>query len=198
MPRIQTHVNGTSSPPPRDEPDRDTADRSREAHMRGPMHETRESLSDARNTPRLETADLAWRQPLNLDAPPPRPGMVQRWVRAELRSEVDNLNWQTKNREGWTPRDPATIPDHESYFGTASHRGASVIRVGGLILMEMPEERLRSKRRYIKELSRRQEQSVSAEVEKVSREGVANGMSPIMREEEGTVSTGRRPVTMAD
>lgn len=202
MPRITSHIPGTSYPTRsiNDEPDFDTATRVRESHARQGMHEGRDTEADIRSLPRTDSSELAWRRPMNLDAPTPRPGMVQRWVRAEFRSENDNLNWQAKAREGWRPRDPNTVSSAESYFGfTASqHNGQGVIRVGGLILMEIEEQRLMAKRRAINAQTRRQEDSVSVDTDKVSREGQAYGAPPITREEEARVSTGRRPQTMAN
>lgn len=208
MPRIQTHVTGTSYKTPDkttdrnldQEPDFDTGDRMREGRWRDSMHESREAESDARNTPRYETSDLSWRRPMNLDAPPPRPGYRQRWVRVEFRSESDNLNWQGKVREGWAPRDPATISEADKYFGfsPSMHNGTGVIRVGGLILMEIPEHKIFAKRRAIDAQTRRQENSVSMETEKISREGVRAGGPPIVREDRADVTTGRLPPTLAD
>lgn len=206
MPRITTHIPGTSYPaqpqPSRaqNEPDFDTASRLRENQARPSMHEGRDTEADIRSLPRSDSSEYAWRRPMNLDAPTPRPGMVQRWVRAEFRSESDNLNWQSKAREGWKPRDPATVSSAESYFGFTSsqHNGQGVIRVGGLILMEMEERRLLSRRQAVNAQTRHQEESVSMDTDKVSNEGRAIGAPPIVREERAEVSTGRRPTTMAN
>ena len=176
----------------------DTASRLREPRMRGAMHEDRDAVQDARNTPRMETTDYTWRRPSNLDAPEPRPGYRQRWVRAEFRSEADNLNWQAKVREGWRPRDPQTVPEYEAFFGQGSHMDKAVIRVGGLILMEIPEQQLRAKRRALDEQTARQEASVAQETDKISRDGRMQGAPPIVRDERVNVTTGRRPETMAD
>lgn len=211
MPRINRTIPGTSYPNPQlkeqqekgndfdQGPDLDTAARLRETHMRGSMHETRDSDSDARNTPRTESQEITWRRPSNLDAPEPRPGYVQRWVRAEFRTEADNLNWQSKMREGWTPRDPATVPEAETwYVGNNRFMDKAVIRVGGMILVEIPEARLLAKRRAIAQQNERQSSAVNQELEKVSREGVREGAAPIVREERVDVRTGRRPATMAN
>jgi hypothetical protein len=178
---------------------RETGGRHRDGHERYAMHEDREAEVDARNSSRAASTDYQWRRPSSLDAPQPRPGMKQRWVRAEFRSENDNLNWQTKSREGWKPRSPSTVPDCESFFGSSTpHLGQSVIRVGGLILMEAPIAMIESKAASIREATRRQEQSVLMETEKVSREGTAQGHAPIERSEQASFTTGRRPRTMAN
>jgi hypothetical protein len=209
MPRINRTLPGTSYPNPalkeqsqdRDgyvEPDLDTANRLRESRERGPMHEGRGSESDARNLPRTDTSDFTYRRGTNLDAPEPRPGYVQRWVRAEFRSETDNLNWLAKMREGWAPRDPTTVADHENWYVPGRHQDKAVIRVGGMVLMEIDERRLRAKRKAIDDQTKRQTDAVARDLESVSREGMREGASPIVREERVDVRTGRRPPTLAN
>jgi len=210
MSRIQRTVKGTSYVNPeyiKENPDEfdvsgrdlDTADRLREGRDRLPERQTREADMDARNQPRATTADYEWRRPTSLEAPPPRPGFVQRWVRSEFRTEQDNLNWTAKMREGWRPRDPASVPDCEAFYNVAKQGTANVIRVGGLILMEMEAGRLQAKKNAIREANRRQEEAISMETAKVSNEGVRQGFAPIVREEKAEVSTGRRPTaTLAD
>lgn len=200
MARIKSTISGTSSPIDYDEDglDMDTADRARYGAEREVMREDRDAEMDARNQPRAETADYEWRRPTSLEAPPARPGMVQRWVRAEMRTEADNLNWTGKLREGWRPRSPSTIPECEAFYGVGQLGSQDVVRVGGLILMEMPEQRLASKRNAVREQIRRQEESVAMETAKISSEGVKQGFAPIVREERADVSTGRRPRTLAD
>lgn len=178
--------------------DLDTADRVRPTGVRGAMHMTREAEPDARNTPRMSIAGDVYRSPQHLDAPEPRPGYAQRWVRGEFRTESDNNNWQLRMREGWRPRDPKTVPEAEAFYGASSRSGQEVIRVGGLVLMEIQIERLEAKRQTVREATRRQELSVAMETDRVSREGMASGHAPIVREERTRVSTGRRPSTLAD
>ena len=153
---------------------------------------------DARNQPRMETTDIQWRRPMSLDAPPPRPGMAQRWVRVETRNEVDRMNLSGKMREGWRPRDPSTVPGCDQYYSVAEHAGQNTIRVGGLVLFEIDARILESKRRAVRAQSRKQEEGVSMETAKISAEGARQGFAPIEREESGNVSTGRRPPTLSD
>lgn len=203
MGRIQRTRSGSSATDPSYDDDNgldmDTADRLRENSIRDrSMHELRDAEMDARNQPRSEVADYAWARPMSLDAPPPRAGMAQRWVRVETRNESDNLNLTAKTREGWRPRDPARVPECELLFGSGTYSGQACIRVGGLVLMEIAQERIDAKKRAIREQSRRQEQSVSMETTKVSNEGVRQGFAPIVRDEQADVTTGRRPRTLTD
>lgn len=174
--------------------------RTRAAEVRMPMRETR----DADVRPDVdETAiddELAvqeWRRPTALDAPPSRSGMVQRWVRMTQRDGQDTVNWSGKFREGWRPRTPDTLPAQFAHLKGVHQGAGSLITVGGMVLCEMPEKVLQQKRGYVRELNRRQELSVSAETDKISREGVAAGGAPITRQDEVRVErgSGRRPST---
>lgn len=176
----------------------ETGGRSREAHMRSTDRESRESEIDGRNTERMESVDMEWRRPTNLDSPPPRPGYVQRWIRAQFRSDSDNLNWSQKLREGWSPRDPSTIPDVSSYFPVRDHgAGTGVVQVGGLVLCEMPIQRVNSRKNKIAEATARQQASVSADTDKASLDARRLGVPGIEREDKTETRTGRRPPTMA-
>lgn len=182
------------------EPDLDTADRMREPRLRTPDHYARDQDQDARNTPRMESSDFTWRPPTSLDAPAPRPGYVQRWIRTGFRGgESDTVNLQGKDREGWRPRDPKTIPPGDSFFlSNSAQMGGTELRVGSLVLHEIPERILRSKREYIRNQSRQLELGVSQDTDKASREGVRAGLPPIVREERADVTTGRRPPTLVE
>lgn len=212
MSRIQRTIKGTSYQNPTVAPeaerddfledgrDMDTADRLREGRDRFSDRQTREAEMDGRDQPRTSTSDFEWRRPTSLEAPPARPGFAQRWVRAEMRNENDNLNWTGKMREGWRPRDPASVPDCESFYNVGQQTGQNVIRVGGLILMEIDERKLQGKKNAVREQTRRQEESIAMETTKVSNEGVRQGYAPITREEKVEVArgSGRRPPVLND
>lgn len=174
--------------------------RTRASETRAPIRQARDADIRA-DTADYEAADTygdqVWRRPTSLDAPPPRPGMVQRWVRMTHRDGQDTINWSGKFREGWKPRTPDTLPREFVHLTGAQQGSGSLITIGGMVLCEMPERTLQQKRAYIRELNRRQELSVSTETDKVSREGVAQGAAPITRQDEVTVTRGpgRRPST---
>jgi hypothetical protein len=198
MPKIRTAAPQVAATIDRDE-DEDIG-RTRASERRAPMRDTRETemrMERADEEAADSFGDQVWRRPTSLDAPPPRPGMVQRWVRMTQREGKDQINWSGKFREGWRPRDPATIPQQFHHLTGVEQGAGSLIAVGGMVLCEMPEKVLAQKRGYIRELNRRQELSVSAETDKISREGVAAGAAPITRQDEVTVSRGpgRRPST---
>jgi hypothetical protein len=196
MPRI-TNRNDTATLDDTDD-FLDGAARVRESHVRGQMHVKREAEIDGRNVPRQTAQDYVWRRPTNLDAPVARPGYKYRWVRAEFRNEGDSLNWNNRMREGWRPVDPSSIPDVALNFPVMPHANQSCIKVGGLVLMELPLERVRARQAAIRADIERQNLSVSAETEKASREGARIGAPSIQREDRVVASTGRRPSTMAD
>lgn len=179
---------------------RETAGRLREPHVREQAHITRDAEIDARTFDRQEAADFSWREPTNLDAPPPRPGFRQKWVRVSSRNEADNINWTTRLRDGWAPRDPATVPDTTGYWPVKAHQNQSVIQVAGSILCEMPIQKVRAREAWIREKNRRLEESITVETDKVSAAGMRQGLAPIVREDQvdTTVAGRRRPPTMAD
>lgn len=90
----------------------------------------------------------AYRPPSVLDAPPPRPGMRQRWVRTHLLGQSDPAHVHVRFREGWSPRKADTIPKG---FGvpTLNHgQYEGCIGIEGLILCEMPLARVAQRNAY--------------------------------------------------
>lgn len=170
-----------------------TAERALPREMHEPMHEARGSEG---HDQRATAADYTYRPPTNLDAPEPRPGYVQRWCRAAFRDGEDGLNWQARLGEGWTPRDPKSIPSNERRWLMNGKAKDGMITVGGLVLMEIDEQVMVAKRKWINEQTRRQEESVSMDTDRASQDGTARGHSPIQREHVTTASTGRRPPTL--
>jgi hypothetical protein len=81
-----------------------------------------------------------WREPRRLDAPPPRPGYVQRFVRFRSGSEEDAENFEEKLEEGWRPRKRSSVRKvHELTANTHKQHGEYYVK-RGLILMELPEK----------------------------------------------------------
>jgi len=112
--------------------------------LREPVHEMRAydsyALEDAG-----KTNDKPWVRPSSLEAPPPRPGFAQRWIRVAIRSEADPTNTSRKFREGWKPRPADTVPPSHQVPTIAHGKWAGTIGVEGSILCEMPKT-MRAKR----------------------------------------------------
>ena len=115
--------------------------------IREPVHETR-----AYDTYELEDAnkvdDKPWVRPTSLDAPPARPGFIQRWIRVSMKGEADATNTSRKFREGWKPR-PADTVTSSYQVPTISHgKWAGAIGVEGMLLCEMPKAMADKRRKF--------------------------------------------------
>lgn len=114
------------------------------------------SKQDARaRTPKRER-QVEWSPANTLDAPPPRPGMDQRWIRFQLADKNDPRNWSRKMREGWAVRKLDTVSDEYSPPTVSAGQLGEVIGVGDLILCERPVEMGRSRKRYFRRKYERQ------------------------------------------
>ena len=104
-----------------------------------PVHETRQYETWNAEDIHTETAK-PWVRPSSLEAPPPRPGFVQRWIRVASMGKDDPTNTSRKFREGWRPRLASTVP--HSYHAPSISQGkwAGTIGVEGSVLCEMPEK----------------------------------------------------------
>lgn len=137
---------------------------------RAAAHDSRvDELADERATHQYE--DAPWERPSNLEAPPPRPGMMQRWIRFTLEGEEDPRNVSRKMREGWRPRSPDTIP--ADFMAGSSVKQADLGRlvVDDLMLCEMPAERYQQRKRYYDAQTRNQMEAVEHDLDGVQQPG---------------------------
>lgn len=80
-----------------------------------------------------------WVRPTSLDAPPPRPGFVNRWVRFRVGNEEDKDNLDKYMSQGWRPLPKSSIrKDHVLTANLEGKYGQFVVK-RGLILMELPQ-----------------------------------------------------------
>lgn len=139
-----------------------------------------------------------WTEPKNLDAPPPREGFAQRWVRYATHDGEDLINVQTMMRKGWRPRAVESIPQAFKTFPTTSHASmGDVFAVGGMVLCEMPEQLAMRIRRATRQRTQSLNLAVTDETDRASRIGEARGYARIQRKERVS-ATGRRPALQAD
>ena len=92
----------------------------------------------------------SWRLPSRLDAPPPRPGFVNRWVRYRAGNDEDAEHFEEKLEEGWVPVKRSRVKQVHELTATTHGRYGQYYVKRGLILMEMPEKFALQRARYFK------------------------------------------------
>ena len=107
----------------------------------------------------------AWVRPSSLDAPDPREGMTQRWVRKSLFGADDPKNLNRSWREGWRPRPPDTLPEDWRIYATFADKNDGMIVVDDLILMEIPSDVLSSRKSATEKATAEQILSVEHDLE---------------------------------
>lgn len=135
--------------------------------------------------------EVVWTEPSALEAPPPRPGMEQRWVRFQNGDKNDPRNWSRRSRGRWTPRHLDTV-EGEYMPPTMNHgQHGEVIGIGDLILCERPIEVGIARTKFYRQ--KQQRQVAAADRKHLSR--VERSDHPIKRSIKHaapTVGTGRR------
>lgn len=113
----------------------------------------------------LDNEVTEWIRPSNLEAPPARAGMVQRWIRIRLGNVRDTARLRKAQREGWravkaSAMGALSLPiiQHDS-LGDGDYIGAE-----DLILMEMPERVAQQRQRFYKRKQARQTGAVERQV----------------------------------
>ena len=115
--------------------------------------------------------DSEWHRPTELEAPPPRPGFTQRWIRIRNGSEEDVSNSSRKFREGWLPRSADSVPA-EFLPPTITHaRLGNLIGVADLILCEMPIRKAEQRNAFWQAKTDRMVQGIEEDLRNVSHGG---------------------------
>jgi|TARA_R110001599_G_scaffold74152_1_gene204633 hypothetical protein len=151
--------------------------------------------NESRKETRVEEArpQAAWKPPSLLDAPPPRSGMVQRWVATSIQGRDTPDNVYKRMRAGWNPRPADSVKDKR--YPTINHgQWAGSIGVEGMLLCEMPEETFKSMKEYYLGKSQEQNESIPGELDALGR----SGGIPIHQERKSTTSQGRDVSIMDD
>lgn len=139
----------------------------------------------------IEASEL-WKEPSNLEAPPPRPGYVQRWVRCSIRSDSDAGNLARAARRGWMPRQAETAPDFPA--PTIKHgEFAGAIGSVDCILCERPVELDRREKAVIQARNNRLMQATISQLEEQEHKAM-----PFELENRSKVIRGGRKPKVAD
>jgi hypothetical protein len=149
--------------------------------------------SEERSEVRAPREEAAWKPPSLLDAPDPRPGMVQRWIATSIQGRDTPDNVYKRMRAGWNPRPADTVKDQR--FPTINHgQWAGSIGVEGMILCEMPKEKFKSMKAYYNQRNDEQNESIPGELDAMAR----TGGIPIQQDRKSSSSRGRDISVMAD
>ncbi len=132
-----------------------------------------------------------------LEAPPPRNGYRQRWIKdgsAETSDDTAQRNWWMKKRQGWAVRDPETIPPElrDLYPSAKLGSGHDAIRVASQVLCEIPLRVLNERSLAIRDLIARQNQSVPPSTSDLDKRR-PQGVSPIAVTDEVHAARGQNP-----
>lgn len=132
-----------------------------------------------------------WTPPALLDAPPPREGMVQRWVTTSILGEEVPHHTMKRFREGWQPRPADTVPK-DFPIPTIQHgQFEGFIGVEGSLLCEIPEERVAARTKYFKKKTGELSQFADQGLEQTA----AKGGIPIDKEVTTKVSFGKKQIS---
>lgn len=113
--------------------------------------------------------DKPWVRPTSLEAPPARPGLVQRWIRVGSMGQDDPTNTARKFREGWKPRPAASVPAGFHMPTIAHGKWAGCVGVEGMLLCEMPEKMVQKRNAHYREKTDATTNNLEAELQKHSR-----------------------------
>ena len=137
--------------------------------------------------------ETAWQPPSLLDAPDPRPGMIQRWIATSIQGKETPDNVYKRMRAGWNPRPADTVKDKR--YPTINHgQWEGCIGVEGMVLCEMPLDKFHAMKEYYRGKNSDQNESIAADLNALERTG---GIS-ISQDRQSNVSRGRDLSVMND
>ena len=91
-----------------------------------------------------------WLPPSTLNAPPEREGFRQRWIATSIQGTAQPHHVARRFNEGWVPRKADTVPEGFTAPTIGHGEFEGCIMVEGMILCEMPIERVNARTRYFK------------------------------------------------
>lgn len=131
----------------------------------------------------------SWRLPSRLDAPPPRPGFANRWIRYRDGNDEDAEHFEEALEEGWRPVKRSRVRRvHELTATTHGKYGGYYVK-RGLILCEIPEKLEIQRDRYFKQQQKDMNRGVDRSLFKIN-----HRVMPLLQPERSTrvTTTARR------
>lgn len=143
------------------------ASRSRKSTPRA-VRESRVQGQRAAREEHPET-DAPWAPPTSLEAPPPREGYRQKWVRVAIFGRDDVQNVSRKFREGWLPRPVESVPKSFHVPTIRNGQFAGCIGVEGSILCEMPEKKARQRNDHYRRRAQQMAEDIERNISNINR-----------------------------
>ena len=144
-----------------------------------------------------ENEVLEWRRYSDLEAPPPRKGYVNRFIRIRLGAVRDTARLRNAQREGWRPVKASTVNDRSLPTIHLDQYG-EIIGVEDLILCEMPKKLHKQRMKHFREKRQRQNAAIERQLKGVSRVDQP-GFGPIEATRHTSVTAApQRKVEVAD
>ena len=166
-------------------------------HGKDKVHdENTERVTDDLYDTEADNEVLEWRRHSDLEAPPARPGYVNRFIRVRLGTVRDTARLRNALREGWRPVKASSVSDR-SLPTTSLDQFGEVIGVEDLILCEMPVRTHKQRQKFYQAKQRRQNEAIERQLKGVSRER-GDGFGPITATRRTTVTSAPRTVEVAD
>lgn len=145
-------------------------------------HESREQGSRDANAVHEESDSIRYAPPTSLEAPAPRKGFRQRWIRCGIMGKDDTTNVARKFRDGWKPRPIDTVPNADEFQQIGSGRFSGFIGIEGMVLCEMPIKRARQRDAYYSNLTKLRTEAIDRQLENAGQILKGRGFGPIQSE----------------
>lgn len=123
----------------------------------------------------------SWQLPTMLDAPPPRPGFSNRWVRLKAGNDEDAEHFEAMLEEGWRPIKRARVRRVHELTATTHGKYSGYYVKRGLILMEFPEALQIQRARYFKQQQQNMNRGVDRNLFKIN-----HRVMPLLQPERST------------
>lgn len=131
------------------------------------------------NSPVHDTESTPWVQGGSLTAPKPRPGYVQRWIRVGVKGKDDAKNVSKSFREGWKPRDAASVPKNWHTAKAEHGKFAGYILVEGMLLCELPVKQNNQRKKFIRDQTDKKVKAIDADLKRANEANRGPGFGEI-------------------
>lgn len=133
---------------------------------------------DSKSDVQRDNPPSTWKRSTALDAPDPRPGFVQRWVRIKANGQDDHENYISRYEEGWRARDPKTVPRAHLLTTTKTIDNVQMFVKRGHVLMELTEAAAKQRKEFYQGALDRQTKAVENDLWNDNK-GAAGRVMPI-------------------